>query len=161
VSAQRTLILMILAASIVSLVACGTGRTDVLPTESYGNPTPTPRPTATPAPKPTAKPTAAGGGSSAPAPTGDNVITFSEKDFTIEMDKSTVKAGSVILYVKNAGPSPHNIQVMGNGVMQATKTINMGETDQVTVNLMPGTYNIICNISGHEQLGMKGMLTAQ
>ena len=158
---QRPLILMILVAGIVLLVACGTTRADVLPTESYGNPTATPRPTATPAPQPTAKATAAGGGSSAPAPTGDNVVTFSEKDFAIEIDKTSVKAGSVILYVKNAGPSPHNIQIMGNGVMQATKTINMGETDQVTVNLMPGTYNIICNISGHEQLGMKGTLTAQ
>lgn len=159
--AQRTLILMILAVSIVSLVACGTPQANVLPTESYGNPTPTPRPTATPAPKPTAKPAAAAGGSSAPAPTGDNVITFSEKDFAIEMDKSAVKAGSVILYVKNAGPSPHNVQIMGNGVMQASKTINMGETDQVTVNLMPGMYTVICNLPGHEQLGMKSMLTAQ
>ncbi len=157
---KRTLILVMLTVSAVSLAACGTTRADVPPTQSYGNPTPTARPTATA--KPTvARPTAApAGGNNAPAPTGDNVVTFSEKDFAIDVDKSSVKSGMVVLYVKNAGPSPHNVQITVNGAMQATKTINMGETDQLMVNLPPGMYTFICNVPGHEQLGMKGTLTA-
>lgn len=158
---RRTLILVVLTASVASLAACGTTRADVPPTQSYGNPTPTAKPTATA--KPTiARPTAVpAGGNNAPAPTGDNVITFSEKDFAIEVDKSSVKSGMVVLYIKNAGPSPHNVQISGNGVMQVSKTINMGETDQVMVSLPPGMYTFICNVPGHEQLGMKGALSAQ
>lgn len=152
---SRGITLVALAATVFALVACGgANRPDVPPTESYGNPTATARPTNTPRPVPTARPNA-GGGMAAPAPMGDNVVAFTTKDFAIEADKTSVKAGMVIFYLKNAGPSPHNIQIRGGGGNKATKTINTNESDQITVDVQSGMYDIICNVAGHEQLGMK------
>jgi len=82
-------------------------------------------------------------------------------DFVIKQDYGTVKAGQVTITVKNAGPSPHNYQISGNGVMQGTMTLDAGKTETLKVNLMPGTYTVICNVPGHEQLGMKTTLVVQ
>ncbi len=82
-------------------------------------------------------------------------------DFVIKQDYGTVKAGQVTITVKNAGPSPHNYQISGNGAMQGTMTLDAGKTETLKVNLMPGTYTVICNVPGHEQLGMKTTLVVQ
>ncbi len=152
--------LVALAATVFALVACGAGdnRPDVPPTESFGNPTATARPTNTPRPVPTARPGSGGGATAAPEPMGDNVVAYVGKDFAFESNKTTVASGMVVIYLRNAGPSPHNVQVRGNGVMQVSKTINANQTDQFTVNLPPGMYDVVCNIAGHEQLGMKVQL---
>ncbi|MGI8855804.1 MAG: cupredoxin domain-containing protein [Thermomicrobiales bacterium] len=100
-----------------------------------------------------------GGGNDVPAPAGDNAINAIEKDFAIALDKTTIKAGSITINVKNNGPSPHNIEI--KELSKATSNIDPGKTATLSVDLKPGTYTIICNIPGHEQLGMKVMLTVQ
>jgi len=40
-------------------------------------------------------------------------------------------------------------------------TLDAGKTETLKVNLMPGTYTVICNVPGHEQLGMKTTLVVQ
>lgn len=115
---------------------------------------------------------AAGGGSDQPAPAGDNAINFIEKDFAIAMDKSTIKAGSITFNIKNNGPSPHNVGVTkqadsskGGGitgpVIKDSDTIDAGKTTSITVDLQPGTYNVVCTVPGHVQLGMIMQLTVQ
>lgn len=154
---HRRTALFTLAAGAAALAGCAGSRPDIVPTESYGNPTATPRPTSTP--RPTAPPAAmTGGGMAMPPPMGDNVVAYVGKDFTFESDKSSVRAGMVVIYLRNAGPSPHNIQVKGNGVDRVSRTINANQSDQFTVELRPGMYDVICNIAGHEQLGMKVQL---
>jgi len=101
----------------------------------------------------------AGSGSNQPAPAPANEINVIEKDFAIAMDKTTVKAGSITFNIKNNGPSPHNIEVFE--LKKATNNIDPGKTATLTVDLKPGTYTVICNIPGHEQLGMKVTLTVQ
>jgi uncharacterized cupredoxin-like copper-binding protein len=105
--------------------------------------------------------TQAGAGSGGPATT----IAATEKDFAIALDKASVPAGAVTFNVKNDGPSPHNLSVLpGNGAskqqgvtgkpIQETPNIDSGKTANLTVNLQPGTYQILCSIPGHVQLGM-------
>ena len=101
----------------------------------------------------------AGGGSDKPAPAPDNELNIVEKDFAIAADKTTLKAGSIKFNVTNNGPSPHNIEVME--LKKVTATIDPGKSGTLQVDLQPGTYTVICNIPGHEQLGMKIMLTVQ
>jgi plastocyanin len=102
---------------------------------------------------------AAGGGNDAPAPAGDNAINVVEKDFAIAMDKTTIKAGSITINVKNNGPSPHNISI--KELNKVSDNIDGGKTGTLAVDLTPGTYTVICAIPGHEQLGMKMTLTVQ
>lgn len=157
---SRRRALLTLAAGVAVLAGCAETRPDITPTESYGNPTATARPTNTPRPTPPpATPGGAGGGMEMPPPMGDNVVAYTGKDFLFESDKSSVRAGMVVLYLRNAGPSPHNIHVKGNGVDKESKTINANQSDQFSIELRPGTYDVICTIAGHEQLGMKVQLT--
>lgn len=102
---------------------------------------------------------AGGGGNEAPAPAGDNAINVVEKEYAIAMDKTTIKAGSITITAKNNGSLPHNIEV--KELTKATDNIDPGKTGTLTVDLKAGTYTIICNIPGHEQLGMKMTLTVQ
>ncbi|MCA1666191.1 MAG: cupredoxin domain-containing protein [Thermomicrobia bacterium] len=115
---------------------------------------------------------AVAGGSDQPAPAAADAINFIEKEFSIAMDKSTIKAGSITFNVKNNGATPHTLGVTkesdsskGAGitgpVIKESGTIDSGKTATLAVDLQPGTYNIVCTIPGHAQLGMIMTLTVQ
>ncbi len=85
-----------------------------------------------------------------------NVI---EKDFAIALDKSSVAAGTISFAIKNDGPSPHNLTFPD--LKKVSETIDAGATTKLTVDLKAGMYTDICDVPGHEQLGMKGTLTVK
>ncbi len=101
-----------------------------------------------------AAPTAAG----QPA-TGGTTVNVIEKDFAFAFDTSTVPPGTVTFAITNQGPSPHNLEF--TSINKVSETINAGQTTKFTVDFQAGTYPFICNIPGHEQLGMKGTLTVK
>ncbi len=108
---------------------------------------------AAPAASPTAAPAASSGGG--PSTT----INTTEKDFAIALDNSSVPAGSVTFKITNQGPSPHNISI--KELKKTSDTFDAGKPGQFTVDLPAGTYTVICEIAGHEQLGMHVMLTVK
>jgi plastocyanin len=122
---------------------------------------PPPPPTA--APQAAAPPPAAASPTTAPAAASSGgastTINATEKDFAIALDNSSVPAGSVMFKIKNDGPSPHNIQI--KELKKASDNIDAGKTGQFTVDLPAGTYTVICDIPGHEQLGMHTTLTVK
>ncbi len=93
----------------------------------------------------------------APATDSGTVVNVIEKDFSFEFDTSMIPAGMVTFNIVNQGVAPHNLEF--TTINQVSETSNAGEMTQFTVNLQPGDYPYICNIPGHEQLGMKGTLT--
>jgi len=124
-------------------------------------------PTAAATAAPTAAAAASGGGGG-PSTT----INATEKDFAIAIDNSSVPAGSVTFKISNQGPSPHNIGVTKQGdsskgggftgpVIKDSDTIDPGKTTSVTMDLQPGTYNVVCTVPGHVQLGMIVALTVK
>ncbi|MGI8855997.1 MAG: gluconate 2-dehydrogenase subunit 3 family protein [Thermomicrobiales bacterium] len=101
-------------------------------------------------------PSATVAGQSAAGGTTVNVI---EKDFAFAFDKSSVPPGTVTFAITNQGPSPHNLAF--TSINKVSETINAGQTTKFTVDFQAGAYPFICNIPGHEQLGMKGTLTVK
>ncbi|MDQ2786926.1 MAG: molybdopterin-dependent oxidoreductase, partial [Chloroflexota bacterium] len=95
----------------------------------------------------------------ASATTGGNTVNVVEKDFAIALDKSSVSAGSITFAIKNDGPSPHNLAFPD--LNKVSETLDAGKTSTLTLDLKPGTYTYICNIPGHDLLGMKGTLTVK
>lgn len=107
---------------------------------------------------PNAQPPAAAGAAPANAAPaqfiGDaHTLNVTEKDFAITLDTSLVKPGTIIFKFKNDGPSPHNI-----GIKELNKfsdNIDAGKTAEFKIDNVPaGSYTVICNVPGHEQLGM-------
>ncbi len=65
----------------------------------------------------------------------------------------SVKKGESIT-VSNVGVVPHTFTVTGKGIDVVN---NPGQSQNVSINLTPGTYPFICRF--HVNLGMKGTLT--
>jgi len=71
----------------------------------------------------------------------------------------SAKAGAVTIVMKNASILPHNVAIKGNGVNAKGKIVGKGGVSTVTAKLKRGHYTFYCTVPGHEQAGMKGMLT--
>ena len=84
----------------------------------------------------------------------------------LKYDKSTLtaKTGNVTIDFDNpsSATAPHAVEVEGNGVEQASDTIDPGNKTSVTIDgLKPGTYTFYCPVDGHKQAGMEGTLTVK
>jgi plastocyanin len=77
------------------------------------------------------------------------------KEFAFELPRSELPAGSYTFHLVNEGSAEHNLVVSGPEVDDvSTDVIGPGETSDVTVALVPGTYKIYCSVPGHEDAGM-------
>lgn len=98
-----------------------------------------------------------GGGQQGGTGGGAGTVTVSEKEWTITFPSSTIKAGKVTLVVKNEGAIEHNFVIEAARVQ--IDAIQPGQSKEVSVELKPGTYEVLCNIPGHSEAGMKTTLT--
>lgn len=103
----------------------------------------------------------AAGQPAAPAaqPAASQVINASEQEWSITLTPATVSAGTYQFVIKNNGTINHNFVIQG--LNARTDQDPPGETKTMTVTLKPGTYTIICDIAGHEEAGMKTVLTVK
>lgn len=98
-------------------------------------------------------------GGTVTAPAGGSVrVTGKEYSF----DPSTIvveDAGRLRLTLDNKGSLAHNIKVEKDGrVLGGTPAFPAGETRSATVRLAPGTYDFLCTVGDHAELGMRGKL---
>ena len=98
-------------------------------------------------------------GGTVTAPAGGSVrVTAKEYAF----DPSTIvvpRAGTLRLTLANKGTLAHNIKVEKDGrVIGGTPAFPAGETRSARVRLPAGTYDFLCTVGDHAELGMKGKL---
>ena len=86
-------------------------------------------------------------------------VTVTESEWKVALPKTTLKAGKYEIEVKNAGKFPHNLTIKGPGVSAATPDFNGGQTQKLSVDLKPGSYDFYCSIPGHKQAGMDQKVT--
>jgi plastocyanin len=64
----------------------------------------------------------------------------------------TATAGKVVIFSANDSVLPHNVHVLdadGNDVAKAIDLPTPGSSGTIEADLAPGTYRIVCKISGH------------
>lgn len=87
------------------------------------------------------------------------VVSGDEYSFspaTINLKKGTTYR----VTFKNTGQAPHNYTVLGLGI--STATINPGESVSVQVKSdKTGTFNAVCSVGNHEELGMVGKVMVE
>jgi plastocyanin len=105
----------------------------------------TPPATAPPAPASSAAPATSA---------GPSVATLTQDNFAFSPTKLTVKSGSTITLTDANAATSHNFTIDGQGV---NVTNAPGQSQDVTLNLQPGTYPFYCSF--HVSQGMKGTLT--
>ena len=93
------------------------------------------------------------------AATDDGVVAMTEYSFG--PDAVTVKQGATVT-AENEGAVVHNLTVVdGSEELAATEDVDGGQSAELTVDIEPGTYRMICTIPGHEDLGMAGDFTVE
>ncbi len=71
-------------------------------------------------------------------------------------------AGPLTIRLRNAGELAHNLRIRrGDEEIGGTPTFQGGETRSGRVNLEHGSYEMICTVGDHAELGMTGKLTVR
>lgn len=109
-------------------------------------------------------------------------IGATEHDFAITLDPTEGTAGSTTFNIQNQGPSTHEFVVFKTDIPQDQLPLNKEgnevdeeapgltavdevediaacATETLTVDLQPGSYVMICNITSHYGLGMHAAFT--
>jgi uncharacterized cupredoxin-like copper-binding protein len=81
-------------------------------------------------------------------------------DFYFEPDHFTIPANTdVRLVLENRGQAPHNFML--NKLRDVSVDVEPGGSAETIINLPPGDYKFICNVPGHKQLNMNGVLVVK
>ncbi len=87
------------------------------------------------------------------------MATIHLTEFALNPARVELTAGGT-LAVHNDGAVPHNLAIEGTDLL--TPMLNAGESANLVLSgLAPGTYNIICQVVGHSDAGMKGTLVVK
>jgi hypothetical protein len=93
-----------------------------------------------------------------PKPALESVMPVTLGEYFINTGAPQVNAGVVSFLVYNTGDKTHNFIIQGNGIVQATPDLATGDGSMLTVELTPGTYNLVCDISDHVDRGMSSQI---
>ena len=86
-------------------------------------------------------------------------VPVSLSEFRIDMP-TEIAAGTVTFAVTNDGTIRHGFEIKGQGIdEQLQPRLQPGETGMLTVDLMPGSYEVFCPIDGHADQGMRTEIT--
>lgn len=129
------------------------------------------------------------GGGVTVAPTEGTVITATLGDtkgtdapMTMDISAATAKAGKITFKAKNEGTIKHEFVVLKVPAGQTWDSmpitsgkinedspegtnvgeigdVKVGETGQITLDMQPGDYLLVCNIKEHYDLGMRAQFT--
>ena len=90
--------------------------------------------------------------------TQEGPVEITLKDFKLEPDQVTVKAGKVTFVLRNEGRYTHDFRVEGQGVDEKAPKVPVSREFRWEITLEPGEYRISCPISNHDERGMVGTL---
>ena len=102
-----------------------------------------------------------------------STVGVSMRDWEIVLDPTTAPAGAITFDVTNDGPTTHEFEIFSGDVdpsslpvesgvavtdgltlIDEVEDVTAGATAELSVDLEPGTYAMICNLPEHYQEGM-------
>ena len=105
----------------------------------------------------------------------ETTIQVTEREYQVALADASAQEGSVTFKVKNEGEMTHEFIVVKTDlkadqlpqkegvvdedssqlkVVDEIEDVAAGKTESLTADMSPGHYVLLCNISGHYQLGM-------
>ena len=90
-------------------------------------------------------------------------VTVAAHEYSFDPNRVVVSgAGALRIVLRNDGDLAHNIHLQRDGKdIGGTPSFAPGGTRSVRLRLRPGTYQLLCTVGDHAQLGMKGELTVR
>jgi hypothetical protein len=93
-----------------------------------------------------------------------HMLVFSQ-EWSLTLSRASVPHGKVSVELYNRGQDAHNLNIRrlrhGNpvGATEHVKLTQSGSLNQASWKLPRGRYVLYCSLPGHEQRGMKAVLT--
>jgi uncharacterized cupredoxin-like copper-binding protein len=90
-------------------------------------------------------------------------LTVTAREYSFDPNRVEVGgAGALKIVLRNDGDLAHNIHLERDGEdLGGTPSFAPGGSKSVRLDLKPGTYELLCTVGDHAQLGMKGKLTVR
>lgn len=80
-------------------------------------------------------------------------------EYSFDPETLVAQPGKITISLKNDGALAHNLRVFrGDQELGGTPTFQGGETRGGSVTVDAGTYELICTVGNHADLGMTGTL---
>jgi plastocyanin len=99
---------------------------------------------------------------SPPTRVKDGRATVTLDDYSITPQRLRAKPGRITFRAVNRGAIGHTLRVMrGDREVIAVKTLLPGASGTGSGTLERGTYDLLCILGNHEELGMYGTLTVR
>jgi plastocyanin len=97
-------------------------------------------------------------GNNQPIAIGADEYSFEPKNVIV--NSGTAKPAVVRFVLRNNGSLAHDLHIEKDGQdLGGTPIFGPGKTDSGHATLAPGTYQFLCTVGDHADLGMKGTLT--
>lgn len=94
--------------------------------------------------------------SSTDAPSAGEVVDVELGDLFIKPAMIQAPSGTVTFKIHNSGGIQHNFVIEG---VDSTQMIEPDGTTELTIDLRPGNYQVLCAVPGHADSGMRAQLT--
>jgi uncharacterized cupredoxin-like copper-binding protein len=85
-------------------------------------------------------------------------VDVAEDEFSIKLPSKNLSAGLYELDVVNNGKTDHDLAINGPEERKKTPLIKPGDSAKLQVNLIKGSYKLVCTVPGHEQAGMETVI---
>jgi plastocyanin len=89
-------------------------------------------------------------------------LSVKASEFKFVLSRPALAAGEAIVELDNQGEDPHNLNLQladGEGPEFQVGEVGSQKRSAQRFTLTAGTYRLWCSIPGHEELGMKALLT--
>jgi plastocyanin len=87
-------------------------------------------------------------------------VAVTAREYSFDPDRIVVQAaGALTIELENAGDLAHNLRLRRDGEdAGGTPSFPGGRTESARVRVEPGSYELLCTVGDHAELGMTGEL---
>jgi plastocyanin len=87
-------------------------------------------------------------------------LAVEAREYSFDPERAVLEgSGALTIELANEGDLAHNLRlVRGGRQVGGTPSFPGGRTESARVRLSPGTYEMVCTVGDHAELGMKGEL---
>jgi plastocyanin len=87
-------------------------------------------------------------------------VAVTAREYSFDPDRIVVQAaGALTIELENAGDLAHNLRLRRDGEdAGGTPSFPGGRTESARVRVEPGSYELLCTVGDHAELGMIGEL---
>jgi uncharacterized cupredoxin-like copper-binding protein len=84
------------------------------------------------------------------------ILVFAS-EFRLNASRATIRSGQLVLQMRNNGEDDHDIAIRNSrgALVAQSPIVGPGDLGELKLKMLPGRYELICTVEGHEGMGMR------